>query len=130
MNITLPVALTPVGYVWPNPVASGPLLNPNFGDVRGVFYSGSSFYNALQIGVQKRMTHGIQFQTSHTWGKSIDTGSASGVGDTFANAIASPPWFDLRLNRGLSDYDVGQVLVINVTWQVPQPKSLSGPARG
>jgi len=128
MNITLPVTLTPVGYVWPNPVTTGPLLNPNFGDVRGVFYSGSSFYNALQIGVQKRMTHGIQFQTSYTWGKSIDTGSATGVGDTFANAIASPPWFDLRLNRGLSDFDIGQIFVVNVTWQVPQPKSLSGPA--
>jgi hypothetical protein len=128
MNITLPIALTPAGYVWPNPVASGPLLNPNFGDLRGVFYSGSSFYDALQIGVQKRMTHGLQFQTSYTWGKSIDTASASGVGDTFANAIASPPWFDLRLNRGLSDFNVSQILVINVTWQVPQIHSLSGPA--
>ena len=128
MNITLPFALTPVGYVWPAPQASGSLINSNFGDVRGVFYNGSSSYNALQFGVQKRMSYGIQFQTSYTWGRSIDTGSASGTGDTFANAIASPPWFDLRLSRGLSDFNVSQILVINVTWQVPEIKSLSGPA--
>jgi len=120
--------LTPQGYLWPSPVGSGTTINPNFGEIRGIMYRGSSSYNALEIGVEKRMSHGLQFQTSYTWGKSIDTGSSSVVGDTFANSIASPLWFDLRLNRGLSDFNVGRTLVINGTWLVPQLHALSGPA--
>jgi hypothetical protein len=33
------------------------------------------------------------------------------------------------LTRGLSDFNVGRTLVINGTWDVPTPKSFSGPAR-
>ena len=29
--------------------------------------------------------------------------------------------------RGLSDYNVGRTLVINATWDIPSPKSLTGP---
>ena len=74
------------------------------------------------------MAHGIQVQTSFTWGRSIDTSSSSGVGDTFSNSIASPLWFDMKSERGLSDFNVSRTLVINGTWQVPERKSLTGPA--
>jgi hypothetical protein len=74
------------------------------------------------------MAHGIQVQTSFTWGRSIDTSSSSGVGDTFSNSIASPLWFDMKAERGLSDFNVSKILVINGTWEVPTRKSLSGPA--
>ena len=127
MNIVMPT-LTSAGYLWPSPVASGTLINPNLGQIKGLTYGGSSFFSALEVGVQKRMSHGVQLQGSFTWGKSIDTSSATLVGDAFANAISSPHWFDLRLSRGLSDFNIGRTLVLNGTWQVPQPKSLSGPA--
>jgi hypothetical protein len=74
------------------------------------------------------MSHGLQVQGSYTWGKSIDTSSATLAGDAFTNSISSLPYFDLRLSRGLSDFSIGRTLVINGTWQVPQIKSLSGPA--
>jgi hypothetical protein len=120
--------LTPQGYLWPSPVASGTTINPNFGQVKLVMYSGYSSYHALEVGVQKRMSHGIQFQTSYTWGKSMDMNSSAVTGDAFANSINSLHWFDMKLNRGLSDFNIGRTLVINSTWQVPQAKSLSGPA--
>ncbi len=127
-NIVIPT-LTSAGYLWPNPVSpGGNVVNSGYGDIRGAFFEGSSFYDALQIGVQKRMAHGIQFQTSYTWGKSIDTSSSSGVGDTFSNSIASPLWFDMKAERSLSDFNVSRTLVINGTWEVPQWKSLTGPA--
>jgi hypothetical protein len=125
INIVLPT-LTTQGYLWP--LESGKRLNSNYNEIRGIMYGGSSSYNALEVGVEKRMSHGFQFQTSLTWGKSIDTSSSSIVGDTFANAIASPLWFDLKLNRALSDYNVGRTLVINGSWEVPPLKSASGPA--
>jgi hypothetical protein len=126
-NIVIPT-LTSAGYLWPSPIGTGNVVNSNFGDIRGAFYGGSSFYDALQVGVKKTMAHGIQFQTSYTWGRSIDTSSSSGVGDTFSNSIASPLWFDMKAERGLSDFNVSRTLVINGTWEVPIRKSLTGPA--
>jgi len=126
MDIVMPT-LTPQGYLWPNSVGSGVKINPNFGEIAGNMYGGTSLYDALIVGVQKRMSHGIQFQTSFTWSKSIDTGSSAVVADGFSNDIGSPLWFDPKSNRGLSDFNIGRTLVLNLTWQVPQPKSLSGP---
>ena len=74
------------------------------------------------------MARGLQVQGSFTWGKSIDLGSASLVGDTLANGISSPPWYDLKSIRGLSDFNVGRTLVVNGLWDVPQDKELSGVA--
>jgi hypothetical protein len=68
----------------------------------------------------------VEIQGSFTWGKSMDTNSGVIAGDTFSNSISSLQWFDLRLTRGLSDYNVGRTLVVNATWLVPSPKSLSG----
>jgi hypothetical protein len=127
--------LTPAGYLWPSPICSGPnpsplcvKINPNFGSISSDFYQGNSFYDALELGITKRMSHGLQFQTSYTWGKSIDNNSAAVAGDQFSNSIPSLHWFDPRLSRSLSDFNVGRTLVISATWQVPAAKSLSGPA--
>jgi hypothetical protein len=124
-NLVLPTA-TSAGYLWPNPVGSGNLINTNsnVGGIRFLNWPGSSSYNALQIGVQKHMSHGVQVQGSYTWGKSIDNNSGVIAGDTFGNGIGSLQWFDLKLSRGLSDYNVGRVLVVNGSWQVPTAKSL------
>ena len=142
VNVVLPT-LTSAGYLWPcgpdgtpsdgcatgflpsgteaNPAASS-TINPN-GAVRGVMWDGGSDYHALQIGVTKAVSHGLRVQGSYTFAKSIDTSSATLVGDAFGNSISSLNWFDLRLGRGLSDFDIRRVLVINTTWQVPTLKS-------
>ena len=72
------------------------------------------------------MSHGLRVQGSFTFSKSIDTSSATLVGDAFGNSVSSLNWFDLKLGRGLSDFDIRRVLVINATWQVPTLKSASG----
>jgi len=132
---------TSLGYLWPQVDVNGNLItgpnagsppnpiNPNFGSIRGMFYQGSSYYNALETQVSKRMSHGFQVQGVFTWAKSMDTSSATVAGDAFGNSISSLNWFDVRLSRGLSDFNVGRTLVINGTWDVPTPKSLSGFAR-
>jgi hypothetical protein len=127
INIVLPT-LTSAGYLWPSPIGSGTVLNPNVGDMRGLMWAGNSFYDALEVGVNKTLSHGLQFQGSFTWSKSIDNNSSTTVGDPFSNSISSLQWFDLRLSRGLSDFNIGRILVINGTWLVPEFKGLSGPA--
>ena len=127
MDIVLPTR-TSQGYLFPSPVAGGTTLNPNFGTIEGIFYGASSFYDALEVGVQKKMGHGVQLQGSFTWGKGIDTGSGTTAGDEYTNGLSSLPWYDLKSIRGLSDFNIGRTLVINGIWLVPSPKSLSGPA--
>ena len=149
-DMVLPT-LTPAGYLFPqvdvngnifvpgvcntlDPSISDPAscappsrINENAGSIRYLNWAGSSFYNALQLGVLKRLNHGFQVQGSFTWGKSIDTNSGVIAGDTFSNSISSLQWFDLkRLTRGLSDFDVRRTLVLNATWMVSNPKSITG----
>ncbi len=128
---------TSAGYVWPfnnDPTSTdygAPLdpFNTNFGSIRGLWYRGHSNFDALELQMAKRMSHGFQLQGSFTWGKSIDTSSATMAGDAFGNSISSLNWFDMKLGRGLSDFNVGRTLVINGTWDVPSPKSFSGPGK-
>jgi hypothetical protein len=100
----------------------------NVGDIRYMNWGGSSFYDALQMGVAKRLSHGFSVQGSFTWGKSIDTNSGVIAGDGFSNSISSLQWYDLhRLTRAVSDFNVGRTLVISALWDLPTVKSASGP---
>jgi carboxypeptidase family protein/TonB-dependent receptor-like protein len=124
-DMALPT-LTSAGYLW-NPSASR--LNDNYGSVRGMFYEGRSYYNALETQLAKRMSHGFQMQGTFTWSKSIDTSSATVAGDAFGNSISSLQFFfNPRVSRAPSDFNVGRTLVLNGTWEIPSPKSFTGPA--
>jgi hypothetical protein len=149
----VPPTLTSAGYLWPKLDALGNVfsslcnqldpkgdddpscspasrINENFGSIRGMFYSGSSIFHALEAGVTKNMTHGLQVQGSFTWSKSIDDSSGTGYADQFSNSMSSLVHFDNRLLRGVSDFNIGRTLVINGIWQVPTPKSLTGFVNG
>jgi hypothetical protein len=120
MNTALPSVLTPQGYLW---AAGTPQVNPNFGWIEGLLWTASSSYHAFEAQIKKNMSHGLQAQASFTWSKSIDTSSSGSIGDGFHNSVSSLPYFDTRLNRGLSDFHVGKNLVVNYEWEIPTPKS-------
>jgi hypothetical protein len=117
-DIVMPT-LTPDGYFWPTPIGSGTPLNPNYGSIRGVMWDGESSYNGLEVGVHKELKQSLHLQASYTWSKSIDNTSASLAPDAFSNSVATMPFFNTRLSRGLSDFNVGRLLVLNSIWQVP-----------
>jgi hypothetical protein len=75
----------------------------------------------MQVDVAKRMSQGIQFHGAYTWGKSIDTLSATEANDAFPNGLFNQLYFDQRTTRGLSDFNVAQNLVVSATWEVPGP---------
>jgi hypothetical protein len=116
----------PGGYFWPTPVGSGTLLDPLAGQITAVLWQGNSFYHALNAKVVRRASHGLQFQASYTWAKSIDTSSASITGDTFMNSIINLPFFDTKLTRALSDFDVRQNFVGSYVWELPSPSKALG----
>ncbi len=121
-NIVLPT-LTSSGYLWP---INGALLNPNVARISSTFFNSDAVYHALQVQVVKRLSHGFQIQGSYTWARSIDTSSGSTDGDQFLNGISSLLFFDRKLRRGPSDFNVDQNLVVNYVWSIPTPRSLHG----
>jgi len=122
-DMVLP-ALTPAGYLFP-PAASSQKLNPNFGRITGMLWQGNSFYHALQVVITKNVSHGVQLHGAYTWGKSMDTLSATMADDAFPNGLLNPLFFDQRTTRGLSDFDVRQNFVFNFTWEAPAPSTRS-----
>jgi hypothetical protein len=124
-DMTLPM-LTRFGYLFPlnppSPAPPNPVLNPNFSGIRSLWWNANSSYHALVTSLTKRMNHGVQMQGSFTWGKSLDNNSA-GVGpDSFQNSIPSLHWYDLRLTKAVSDYNIGRTLSLSTTWELPGPK--------
>lgn len=120
-NSVLPT-VTPQGLLWPSPAGSGTRLNPNVGAIRALYWSGNSFYDALEAQVIKKMGSGFTIQGGYTWGKAIDTGSASVIGDPFQNSISSLYFFCITCRRGLSDFNVAQSVTSHFLWEVPVPK--------
>jgi hypothetical protein len=119
-----------VGYVfaipWTGSLASTQLkdnrnLNTTTGSMFNTMWQSRSWYNSLQVNVQKRLSHGFQVQGAFTYSKSMDDSSGSTAGDTFQLDAVSETWWNLNLNRGLSDFDVRRNLFINALWTAPTP---------
>jgi hypothetical protein len=72
----------------------------------------NSNYNSLQASLEKRFTHGLQFQLAYTYSKSIDNASS------FENILK--PICD-RCNRSLSLFDARHRFVISYLWELPIP---------
>ena len=128
-DIVLPT-LTTSGYLWPSNSTQGAgigtRVNPHVGRIDQLIFGADSYYDGLHVGVERKFNHGVQFQSSFTWAKSIDTGSSTIAGDQFSNSPSSLPfYFDAKLRRGQSDFNLGKNLVVSGTWLIPGIKSPS-----
>jgi hypothetical protein len=83
------------------------------GNVTQVESSGFSTYHALSVSVTKRLSHGLQFDTSYTWGKSLDTNSLNSLG------FAVQDSYDIRNQYGLSDFDARHRFVMSASYALP-----------
>ena len=79
--------------------------------------STDSRYNSLQASLTRRLTRGLRFTTAYTWAKALDNNSGSGTGATFTQTDGDQT--RPSLNRGLSDFDRTQRLVVNFSYEVP-----------
>jgi len=86
---------------------------PVFSDIFAEDTIANSNYNALEAMLEKRFSHGLQFQASYTFSKSIDDGS------TFEETL-NP--YNFALSRGLSLFNSAQRFVVSYDWQLPIPK--------
>ncbi|MGH9724863.1 MAG: carboxypeptidase regulatory-like domain-containing protein, partial [Candidatus Acidiferrales bacterium] len=70
------------------------------------FSEGDSSYNALQVDLRRRLSHGLSFRGVYTWSKALDDGDS--LNQTTANnapGLVSNP-FHLRSDWGPATYDV------------------------
>lgn len=74
---------------------------------------GVSNYNALQVGVRKRLSKGLQFTASYTWSHTLDMQSGLGL---FFNG--NDP-FNLHNSYGTSSYDRTHVWVFQYHYDLP-----------
>jgi hypothetical protein len=93
---------------------------PMFSDVFAEDTIANSAYNAFEAMLEKRFSHGLQFQASYTFSKSLDDGS------TFEETL-NP--FNFKASRGLSLFNSKQRFVISYDWELPLGKASGGYGR-
>ena len=103
-------------------------LDPRFDEVDLQTSSGGSIYHSLQAEVRKSFSHGLQFQAAYTWSRAIDDAS-----DFNPSILANDSSFPQSATnpsgqRGVSDFDINQRLVMTSIWQVPFFHHLGGAA--
>jgi hypothetical protein len=86
-------------------------FNPN-----SVFYeaAGISSYNALQVGANKRLSHGLQLSGSYTWSHTLDEQSGLGLFFNGNNPL------DLRSAYASSDFDRTHVFTLSYLYELPK----------
>ena len=73
----------------------------------------ASAYNSFQASLEKRFSHGLQFQAAYTFSKSLDWASS------FEETV-NP--FNYKASRALSLFNSAQRFVINYVWDIPVRK--------
>jgi len=102
-----------------------PLAQPNFGRMRFRVSDATSDYNGLTVGVNRRMSNGLQAQVSYTLSKSMDDGASALGGNDFDSEGGGSRYL-LSKDRGLSPFDTRHQLVANVTYQLPFARNATG----
>jgi hypothetical protein len=90
----------------------------NFGNITYYQDNGNSNFNSLQMKLEKRMSKGLSFLASYTYGKSIDEGSGTASGSDASGGVQNSR-NQLSGERGLSDFDVRNRLVLSPIWDIP-----------
>jgi hypothetical protein len=83
---------------------------------------GHSSYNALQIGLTRRLARGVQSQVSYTWSHCIDNGSISTGLEASASANGPQGYqnpYNQNADRGGCAFDIRHTLRVNGVWSLP-----------
>ena len=104
------------GQTWVFPYYRGSRPNTSFGNILEIRDSISTKYHALVLQVNRRLTHGLQFQSSYTLSRAQDNGGSQSSA-TFTpsfSALFDP--FDPHGDSGLSPFDRRHKFVASVVY--------------
>ena len=107
------------------PVAGG-RPNPYVSAAFFWFTEGNNSYNALQVDVTHRLSHGLQFRGAYTWSKNLDINSAltGAQGQNQSQMVLDR--FDLRRDWGLSALNPASMASLSATYELPFGKGGHG----
>jgi hypothetical protein len=103
--------------------ANAPSLNPFLASTRTYAPIGDSWYHAMQLRLQKRMSFGLDFSASYTWSKNLSTAGIGlkGAEDTAGGRGFNAPdlWDFMGRGKGRADQDVPHNFNFNYTYDLP-----------
>jgi len=110
-----------------------PVLGFNVPEAVLLQSSANSIYHALQLNLTKRMSRGLQFNTSYTWSRSLDNnssdpGSTAGGGKPDvpnAGFVVQGDQRNLSMNRAVSDFDRPHRFSLSFVYELASGKSSS-----
>ena len=96
-----------------------PKANPTLANTWTWFSWGDSLYNALEVDFNRRFSNGLSLRGVYTWSKALDDGdSVNGTTAGNAPGLVSNP-YDIRADWGPATYDVRNIGVISVVYDLP-----------
>jgi hypothetical protein len=130
-DATPPVTIS-TGFPAGSPLAGAPVpagsfyipdgakkANPALGNSWTWFSYGDSSYNALQVDLDHRFSHELSLRGVYTWSKALDDGdSLNQTAAANAPGLVSNP-FDLAADWGPATYDVRNMAVISMIYDLP-----------
>ena len=109
----------PAGY----PLSSALRPYPQFHDGVPPFLGpplGDTWYDALQLKVTKRFSHGLDFQYAFTYSREFDLGVNSDTNYLTPNAPPVNDVFNYRQNKEISGFERPLMSVISLNYQTPK----------
>jgi Carboxypeptidase regulatory-like domain/TonB dependent receptor len=109
---------------WNNKSSAYQNVNPFYGSDLNIATVASSRYNALQIVLQKRTSHGLEFESSFTHSKVTDeTQGQANIQDCVASGglLGTYP-LDPRVDKGPACFNVPNNWEFNVLYHFPSPQ--------
>jgi len=86
---------------------------PSWGAINDITFNTNSIYNAGSVTFRRRFANNFFYRASYTYAKSID------IGSLFVSETAQDP-YNLSLERGRSDFDIGHVFNMAFSWEAPR----------
>lgn len=77
----------------------------------------NSYYHALQVRLNKRMSHGLQFMANYTYSKAMDMSSEIASFASVTNLVMNP--HNLQGEYGPADFDQTHRFVLSYSYAVP-----------
>lgn len=100
-----------------------------FASIRVFGTDGVAYYNALQTRLQSRAWHGLNFLTSYSWSKCIDTKSSAATSTVGSEDQEPQNQYDRHVaERGRCVIDFSHVFKIHSVYDIPLGKRLTGAA--
>jgi hypothetical protein len=112
---TTPQQRRPYQFVVDGP---GGLVRP-ISRIRWLDSGANSWYHGLQVDLEKRFSHGMQFNVAYTWSKAEGEGYGRNEGAGFfaANKYQNPR--DRHSDKAVYPFDVRHNMVLNYIYEIP-----------